>query len=51
MTIVYLQKNLIRIYSEELELKKQNIFSTKVSFLDIDPEIKDNEISTELYDK
>ena len=51
MTIVYLKKNFIGIYSEELKLKKQNISSTKASFLDIDSEIKDNEISTELCDK
>lgn len=45
------EKHFKEIYLEELELKKEKISSTKVSFLDTDLDIKDNKISSKLYDK
>ena len=39
------------IHLEGLELKKENIFSTKATFFDIVIMMKDHKISTKLYDK
>ena len=36
-------------YPQELGLKKENVSSTKASFLDIDLEIKDNKFSINIY--
>ena len=35
---------------DELELKKENVSSTKASFLDIDLKMKEKKISTKLFD-
>ena len=44
-------KHFKEIHREELELKKENISSTKASFFDIDIMMKDHKISARLYDK
>ena len=45
------EKHFKEIYPEELELKKENRSSTKVLFIDIEQDIKDNVISSKLYYK
>lgn len=45
------EKYFREIYPEELKLKKENISKTKASFSSIDLFIKDNKISSKLYDK
>ena len=46
------EKDIIKIYSEKLNLKRENVSSTQASFLYIDlKEIKGNEISTKSYNK
>ena len=48
---LYLLEHFKEINPEELELKKENRSSTKVSFIDVEQDIKDNVISSKLYYK
>ena len=45
------EKHFKKLWPEKLDLKNENVSSTKASFLVIDLEIKDNNISNKLYHK
>ena len=52
MTRIYLfEKHFKEICPEKLQSKKENVSCTKASFFDINLEIKDNHISTKIYDE
>ena len=51
LKLYLLEKHFKEIYPEELELKKESRSSTKVLFIDVEQDIKDNVISSKLYYK
>lgn len=51
MESITFEKYFNEIYPEELELRRENLSSTKASFLDIYLEKEENRISTKLSDK